>query len=184
MIYDLPKTVFLRDTEVRIRWDYKSILDICIALGDQNLSDNEKGLVALNIFYPDFDSISPVDYQEALEKCFWFINCGNEDTGPKSPKLVDWEQDFQMLCAPINRIVGKEIRGLNDFHWWSFISAYYEIGGDCTFAQIVSIRDKNARGKPLDKFEREWYRRNRNLVDFKSQYTDAEQDLLKKWIGK
>ena len=54
-------------------------------------------------------------------------------------------------------------------------------GGDCTFAQIVHIRDKLARGKPLDKSERVWYRQNRRLVDFKTTYTDAEEQLLKDW---
>ena len=61
------------------------------------------------------------------------------------------------------------------------ILCYYEIGGDCLFAQIVQIRDKLQRGKTLDKTEREWYRKNRHLVDFKQTYTAAEEDLIKMW---
>ena len=66
-------------------------------------------------------------------------------------------------------------------HWWTFIAAYYEIGGDCTFSQIVRIREKLAKGKTLDKSDREWYRSNRHLVDFKTEYTTQENELCKLW---
>jgi hypothetical protein len=38
-----------------------------------------------------------------------------------------------------------------------------------------------ARGKTLDKAEKEWYRRNRHLVDFKQRFTDYDEDLIKQW---
>ena len=94
--------------------------------------------------------------------------------------MVDWEQDFPYIIAPINRVLGQEIRSVPYLHWWTFISAYYEIG-DCTFAQIVSIRDKKARGKKLEKAEAEWYKKNQNLVDFRKVYSDTEKDFLKQW---
>ena len=66
-------------------------------------------------------------------------------------------------------------------HWWTFLSAYMEIGGDCLFSQIVSIRDKQARKKKLEKHERDWLRRNGDLVRLKSQYTKEDEDLIKEW---
>lgn len=182
MICDLPESVNVNGIEFEIRSDFRAILDICIALNDAELDEQEKAYVALKIFYPDCESIT--DYQEALNKCFWFINCGDDEPdNKKSPKLVDWEQDFQYIVAPINRVAGTEIRATSYMHWWTFISYYNEIGGDCTFSQIVSIRDKKARGKALDKADMEWYRRNRKLVDFKRNYSDAENELMKQWGG-
>lgn len=93
---------------------------------------------------------------------------------------MSWEQDFDMIISPVNRIAGCEVRSLPYLHWWSFLSYYMEIG-DCLFAQVVAIRDKKARGKPLDKQEREFYRRNRKMVDLKTTYTEAEQNLLAAW---
>ena len=185
MIYNLPFALEIHGKEYEIRSDYRAILDICIAIGYPELSNEEKTLVALDIFYPQFDAMPPEHYQKAIDKCFWFINCGAEDTGNrKAPKLVDWEMDFPYIVAPINRVCGQEIRAVEYMHWWSFVSYYYEIGGDCVFAQIVHIRDKLARGKPLDKAERKWYRQNRSLVDFKKKYTEEEKALLKEWGGK
>ena len=180
MIYDLPTFVEIQGVEYSIRSDYRAVLDICIALSDVELEEQEKALVALDIFYPDLRCI-PVDHlQEALQKCFDFINCGREEGVRKAPKLVDWEQDFQHIVAPVNRVLGQEIRAIPYLHWWSFISAYYEIG-ECLFAQIVRIRNARARGKPLDKADKEWLRQNRHLVDFKARYTQAEKELLAQW---
>lgn len=94
--------------------------------------------------------------------------------------LVDWAQDFQLIIAPINRIAGQEVRALDHVHWWTFLAWYMEIG-DCLFAQVVRIRDKRARNRPLDKQDREFYRKNRDLIDLKANYTDAEKNLLAAW---
>ena len=104
---------------------------------------------------------------------------------------MDWEQDFNYIIAPINRVLGKEIREIPyDFdantgglHWWTFMSAYMEIGGDCMFSQIVSIRDKQARGKKLEKYEREWLRRNADIVNLKQKFTGKENELFHEWMG-
>ncbi len=182
MMYDLPKSVEVGGCVYEIRSDYRAVLDICAALSDPELSDDERGLVTLTIFYPGFPNMPPEQYQEAIRACFWFINCGTEENSrQKSPRLVDWAQDFPYIVAPVNRVCGQEIRAAPYMHWWTFLSYYYEIGGDCTFAQIVHIRDKLARGKPLDKSERAWYRQNRNLVDFQRKYTQAEDALVKAW---
>jgi len=188
MTYELPETLDIGGVGYTIRSGYRAVLDVCAALSDPELSGQEKALAALYIFYPDLEEIPPEHLDEALKKLVWFVDCGAEhDPRQKSPRLVDWEQDFPIIAAPVNRVLGTEIRrktGPDDdgIHWWTFIAAYQEIG-DCTFAQVVRVRDRKARGKSLDKQDREWYRRNRDLVDFKREYTSAEQDLLKEWGG-
>lgn len=176
MNYELPKSVIIGEIEYEIRSDYRAILDICTALSDPELNGREKAYVTLDIFYPAFSEIPQELIQEALEKCFDFIEMGNRSkrTGPT---LMNWEQDFQYIIAPINRAAGTEIRALPYMHWWTFLAYYQEIG-DCLFAQIVAIRDKRARGKPLDKQEREWYRRNRDIVDLKTKMTQREAEML------
>ena len=93
---------------------------------------------------------------------------------------MSWAQDFDLYIAPINRIAGCEVRALEYLHWYSFLAYYQEIG-DCLYAQVVSIRDKKAMGKSLDKQGREFYRRNRDIVDLKTTYSEAENDLLAAW---
>ena len=181
VIYSLPTSVEANGTEYAIQSDYRAVLDILTALSDSDLDEQDKAEAALTIFYPDFPSMPASDYQEALSQCFRFIDHGQEakEQG-KQPVVMSWEQDFEMIVAPINRIAGCEIRALEYLHWYTFLSYYQEIG-DCLFAHVVSIRDKKSRGKPLDKQEREFYRRNREIIDLKTNYTDAEKNILAAW---
>ena len=184
MIYDLPTSLSVCGAEYEIRSDFRAVLDIIIALNDVELTDNEKMLVALSIFYPEFDEMPSEHCREALRQCFWFINGGKEEPQEQERhiKLMDWEQDFQYLVAPVNRVLGSEIRAEKHLHWWTFLSAYMEIG-ECTFAQIVHIRNMKAHGRRLSKQDQEWYAQNRILVDMKTNYTPMEKELLKKWGG-
>lgn len=181
VIYSLPTSVEVDGTEYAIQSDYRAILDILVALTDRELDERDKAEAALTIFYPDFEEMPVSDYQEALNQCFRFIDHGQENREKrKQPEIMSWAQDFDLYIAPINRIAGCEVRALEYLHWYSFLSYYQEIG-DCLYAQVVSIRDKKARGKSLDKQERDFYRRNRDIVDLKITYSEAEADLLAVW---
>lgn len=180
MIYELPTSVEVCGTNYEIRSDFRAILDIFSVLSDPDLTDQEKAIGTLGIFYPAFPTMPEEHMREGMETCFSFINCGNVER-EKSPKLMDWEQDFQYLIAPINRVAGTEVRSLAYLHWWTFLSYYYEIG-DCFFAQIVRIRDLKMKGKLKDKLDKEFYRKNKAAVDIKTRYSEVEEDIIRKWI--
>ena len=190
-MYSLPKKLRVGGTDYAIRYDYRCILDIVSAMEDPELSNQEKAFVAVSIFYHDFSNMPYVNYQEAVERCFWFINGGADRLKNSEKRLVCWEQDFQHILSAVNRVVGADVREIpydeeentGGLHWWTFLTAYMEIG-ECLFSQIVRIRDLKSRGKKLDKAEEEWYRRNRHLVDFRQTFTEAEEEILSGWGAK
>lgn len=174
--YDLPTSVNIGGREYPIRTDYRPILDIITALNDPELTDVDRTVVALGIFFSDE---IPEDSEAAVRACMRFISGGAEPDGKPAPKLVDWEKDFRWIASPINRMLGCDIRSMK-MHWWTFLSYYYEIG-DCTFAQIVKIRNAKVRGKKLDKSDQEWLRQNADLVYINQKTTQEEDDLLALW---
>lgn len=188
MRYGLPKTVEIDGEEFAIRYDYRVILDVFEAMNDPDSSEEERALDVLQIFYIAFDDLT--DYDAAMKAMFCFINGGEEPQKQKGPHLVDWPMDFPRIIAPVNRVLGYEVRAVDydietntgGVHWWTILSAYAEIG-DCLFAQIVRIRDKKAKGKPLDKSDREFYRKNRDIIDIKQNYSEAENNLVNLWTG-
>lgn len=190
MNYDLPKTVINDGKELAIRYDFRVILDILEILNEADFSAAEKASAIIEIFYVNPEQIT--DFQEAINACFSFIDAGQEHKKKKGAKLVDWQQDFPYIIAPINRVLGVETRSIpydpetntGGLHWWTFAGAYMEIGADCLFSQIVNIRDKKARGKKLEKYEQEWYRRNADIVNLKVHYTESEEAFFKEWGGK
>lgn len=155
-------------------------------LSDAELTGTDKTQALLDMFYLEPDSIK--DVKGAVDACFSFIDNSNRPK-KKGPRLTDWEQDFEYIIAPVNRVLGFESRAVEydpekntgGVHWWTFLAAYMEIGGDCLYAQIVSIRDKQARKKKMEKHERDWLRRNGDLVRLKNQYTEADEALIKEW---
>ena len=112
--------------------------------------------------------------------------CGSEeDQDQKSPKLVDWEHDFKHIVAPINRVVGEEVRSISYMHWWTFLGLFMEIK-DTSYSTVLNLRGKKARGKKLEKEEREFWQHNRKICELKPRYTQeeiAEKERLKQIIG-
>lgn len=181
MNWELPDSVQVQGVTYSIRTDFRCILEILAGISDPDADGQDRAADVLIGLFPEFDDMPPEHYEDAIRAGMCFINGGGDDTPqPKATRLVDWEQDYSLMIAPINRVIGTEIRASEYIHWWTFLAAYQEIG-DCTFAQVVRIRDHLARGKKLDKSDREWYRNNRHLVDFKRKYTEAEDSAAQEW---
>lgn len=184
--YSLPKTVEIDGEEHEIRYDFRVILEIMTMLKDDELTGEDKTEALLDMFYLAPERIRNI--QRAVEACFEFID-NSKRQNKKNPRLMDWEQDFEYIIAPVNRVLGFESRSVEydpetntgGVHWWTFLAAFMEIGGDCLYSQIVSIRDKQARKKKLEKYEKDWLKRNYDLVRIKTNYTEADEQLLKEW---
>ena len=87
--------------------------------------------------------------------------------------------------ADVNKVAGTEIRAIPFLHWWTFM-AYFNAIGEGQLSTLVSIRDKLRRGKKLEKWEQEYYRKNKERVDLRKRYSAeelAEQQRLKMLLG-
>ncbi len=179
MMWNLPISVEIDGKEYKLtnKCDYRMVLDVICALNDNDYDDNGKIWNALWVFYEEI--IPNCHIEQAVKEMYKIIAYGEEDDGQgeNKPKLMDWEHDFKVLVAPVNRVLGYEIRSVDYLHWYTFLSAYYEIG-ECQFQTIVSIRSKRAKGKKLDHWEKEFYRENKKMVDLPQNLTEEEQEWL------
>lgn len=175
--YELPSCVEIDGEKYTIRnnGDFRVILDLICALEDKNLTDRQRGSLALTIFYGDN---IPDNIPEAIEKMMWFVGCGKtSDKKSNEPPLMNWEKDFDLYIAPMNKVLGQEIRALPYFHWWSFISTYMEIDGKSTFSTVVNIRQKLQKGQKLDDADKEFYKKNYDIINLTEL---SEED--KNWL--
>lgn len=177
MIGKLPVTLNVNGKELNIRTDFRDCLVILSAFNDAELTPEEKCIVLIVCLYKD--DLDEDDVQEAFEKGVWFLNAGKEisESNIQSPKLYDLEQDEQILFSAINKVAGKEIRSLDYMHFWTFLGLFNEIG-EGTFSTVLSIRRKKQKGIKLDKCEQEFYRTNKDLIDFKKNYTEEEKEEM------
>ena len=181
-LWELPASATIGGAVYSINADYRDVLDIFRYLNDPDRPEYLRWLIAIALFYEG--DIPGEHQQEAMEYLAEFISCG-ETEGKPSPKLLDWDQDVQAIVADVNKVAGTEIRALPFLHWWTFV-AYFNGIGEGQLSTLVSIRDKLRRGKKLEKWEQEYYRKNKDRVDLKKHYSAeelAEQERLKKLLG-
>lgn len=181
-LWSLPISATIGGMDYPIHADFRDILNIFRYLNDPNRPEYVRWRIAVALFY---DGEIPQDhFQEAMEYLADFIACGEQEQKP-GPKLLDWEQDAQTIVADVNKVAGAEIRAIPFLHWWTFV-AYFNAIGEGQLSALVSIRDKLRRGKKLEKWEQEYYRKNKERIDLKTRYSAeelAEQERLKKLLG-
>ena len=180
-MWSLPIAVEIDGKEYAIRnkCDYRVVLDVIAVLKDNELNQEEKIKCSLFIFYEDITGLE--DVETAVNEMLKIINVGEEEENnnePTKPQLMDWEHDFTQIAPPISRTLGYSVRDAKNYtHWYDFIGAYMEIG-ECTFSNIITIRSKKQKGKPLEKWEQEFYRENKKLVDLPQNLTEEEKEWL------
>ena len=184
MIFDLPTALEFGGRSWDIATDYRDILRILTAFEDPNLTDEDKALVCLYNFYADFETMPDDLVQEAFDKALEFIDNGQSDD-EHGPRTMDWTQDAPLIFPAVNRAAGMEVRSINYMHWWTFLGFFMEIK-DTTYATVLNLRGKKARGKKLEKDEKEFWQHNKKICVIQPKLTDeeiAEKERLKKLIG-
>lgn len=178
MIGQLPKTLTVGGTDYPIRSDFRTILRIYAAFEDKELTEHEQAYLCMVNIYPDFEKIPDEHLQEACEKAYWFVGGGDTpQSEPEKTKMLDWKQDENILFPAINKAAGFIVREREYLHWWEFLGFFGEIG-DGLFSSVMNIRSKKAKGKPLEKHEKEFYKKNKNLINIKTpEDIEAEEEL-------
>lgn len=172
--WDLPTTAVIGGREYELNADFRDILDILYHLEDPDEPEFLRWQIALALFYEGYDQMPAKDQQEAMEYLALFLTGGQaEEQNASVPKLIDWDQDAQAIVSDVNKVAGCEIRALPFLHWWSFL-AFFQGIGEGQLSTRVSIRDKLRRGKPLEKWELDFYRQNKEQVDLKRRYSAGE----------
>ena len=183
MIGALPETLTVGGKEYSIRTDYRNILQGFEAFQDPELTKDEKWIVAIYLLFEDFACDDDVleaaqdgfDLGEAMKQISWFISAGQPEKQVLEQPTYNWTQDEQMIFSAVNKVAGQETRELDYLHWWTFLGYFNEVG-EGTFSFIVGIRHKLNHGKKLEKHEKEFLAKNKELVKLEKPKTKEEQE--------
>jgi hypothetical protein len=184
-MYELPTEIEIagRPYQIRNRGDYRTILGVFSVLEDPELTQNERIISALIIFYEDLNDIEDVfalpDLESATKQMYEFFNGGKGEKGKAARKLIDWEEDSAIISSAVNKVAGIEIRSAEYIHWWTFLSYYMSVG-ECVLSTVVNIRDKMMSGKKLEKWEREY--RNENPQYFNWNHKTIDEIDAEEWL--
>lgn len=187
-MYELPTTVTINEQvyAIRNRGDYRMVLDCFQVLNDIELSETERILAFLIIFYEDFndlESVLSLDedlLSDLIDNAFLFFNCGQKNAPAETNyKTIDWEGDAQLISSAVNNVAGREIRAESYLHWWTFMG-YFNAVGESALSTVVGIRSKIAKGKKLEKYEQEFRSENPQYFnwDMRTLKQKEEDELL------
>lgn len=185
MIGGLPETLTVGGREYPIRTDYRDVLQVLEAFSDEELEHIEKWIVAVYLLFEDFSCVDDVleavedgfDLGEAVEQISWFLSVGKPEEKDRDAPLYDWKQDEQMIFAAVNKVAGREVREADYMHWWTISGYVNSVDKDDFWTFVISIRDKLNKKKKLEKNEREFLNKNRELVILEKRKTREEQEL-------
>ena len=188
-MYRLPTKVTVDNLQfnIRERGDFRMVLDVFEALQDNELSEDYRVLASLLIFYNEFNDLEDLNkyepyLQKLTEEMFKFIN-GGEERSPgaeRDVQLIDWKEDSQMICSAVNNVAKQEVRAMEYLHRWTFLGYYMAIG-ESVLSTVVSIRDKIAHHKKLEKWEQDFRRDNSKYFINRRDVQEAENILDKLW---
>lgn len=186
-MYEIPTSITIENQTfgIRERGDYRVVLDCFAALNDIELSQKERTIACLIIFYEDLNGVEDINLlpniEQAIKGMYRFFNCGEDEIiGIKfNHRLIDWDKDAQMISAAINKVANTEIRFAPYIHWWTFMG-YYTAVGESLLSQVVSIRHKIVTNKKLEKYEQEFKRENPQY--FIWNHKSLEEQEAENWV--
>ena len=177
-ILKLPSSLSLQGQEYAINADWRPCVNIMRMFERTDLSDTEKVLCMVGILYED--EIPDRLMTEAAEQAVWFLNLGEAADGKKSAlsfgRLFSWEQDLKFIISAVDKSAGFSIRSKEFYHFWEFMSAFFETG-ECVFNTIVHQRKLKKTGKQ-SKADKEWWAENRDIAELKVELTSDEREIL------
>ena len=164
MIGDLPGKLTVNGTAYPIRTDFRDVLRVIAAFNAPELSNREKVFVCLKQIFVRPEDIPEEDLDAAWRAALDFIECSRskEEEVPK-PTLIDWEKDEQLIFAAINKTAGFEVRAVPALHWWTFLGYFQNVDANDVWGTVLTIRQKKAKHKKLEKWEQEFFNANRDM---------------------
>lgn len=157
-----------------IRTDYRIGIQIALCLHDEDLSENDRLLVALSLLYGN--GMPPLEI--AVAGLGWFLRCGEElrEDDKGGGKQVFWfDFDHARIAASFRQTYGIELHR-ERLHWFEFRAMLESLNKDCALSHAIQVRGTstaNMNGKQRSDFER----LKRQLTP-PVRYTEEEQAVM------
>lgn len=181
ILEQLPQSVMIDGAAVTINTDFRICLKIIQALEDDNLMEHEKLTVLMVLLYPE----PPENTALALSQGLKFLNLGKETDAAKlnQPLVYSLEKDSGYIFTAFISSFNIDLNDIEYLHWWKFRSLFADLGKDCFFNTLVSLRSRQQFGKLTDS-EKDFVRRNPDLISLtENRQNTAAQDFISK-IGR
>lgn len=176
-ILKIPTSLTVKGRDFAINADFRPCVNIMRIFERNDLTDSEKIECMVGILYKD--EVPRRYLVDAAQEAVWFLNLGEDVQGKGNRgvgRLFSWEQDLKFIISAVDKSAGFSIRSKEFYHFWEFMSAFFE-SGECVFNTLVHQRKLKKTGKQT-KADKEWWAENREIAELKMTLTQDEQEVL------
>ncbi|MCI8575775.1 MAG: hypothetical protein HFI09_04825 [Bacilli bacterium] len=179
LIDKLPTKIKVGNEVIDINADFRNCLQIILAYEDNDLTIQEKHLIMVQRLY----KVIPGDIEQAILQGIKFLNCGetSQNTSEKR-RVYSFSKDAKYIYSAVSQASNVDLETVCFFHWWKFFYYFLDISNDCTFSNIVSLRQKKKKGK-LTEEEKKAYIESIEILDINYEEVKEESDFMKAFNG-
>lgn len=174
LIDKLPETVEIDGLKYPIHTDFRISILFEQLLADTELTEPEKLMQALQLYYP----LLPADIPTAIDQMLWFYRCGKEQKAAEDEKpsaaVFDYDVDDQYIYAAYLDQYGIDLQDVK-LHWWKFKALFAGLKEDNKLCKIMSYRAMDIPGD-MPKAQKEFYKKMKKLYEI--PLPQAQQDKL------
>ena len=177
----LPHAVLIDGKAVPIHTDFRVCLRVVQALEDERLMEHEKLTVLITLLYPE----PPENIALAIEQGLKFLNLGEQVDASRAHQqpVYSLNKDSAYIYTAFKSTFNIDLNTVENLHWWKFRSLFADLGKDCFFNTLISLRSRQRTGKLTDS-EKEFVRKNPELISLSEpKQNSAVQDFISK-IGR
>ena len=180
----LPTKFEIDGKEYEINYDFRTSILFCLLMQDVELTEEEKILQGLQLYYP----VIPSNIEEAYEKILYFYSRGNDIEDNKKVKqgkrifkrnnnrAYDFEVDANLIFSAFMTQYNINLNRDN-LHWWEFMSLFNSLKDDTEIVKIMNYRTIDVNSIE-DKKERKMYKQLQDYYSLENTITTEEKQLL------
>ena len=186
LLDDLPTSFKIKGKRYDFNYDFRTSILFCLLMQDVDLTEEEKILQGLQLYYPKI----PNNKEEAYKNILFFYSRGKEDnseTKVKQGKRIfkrnnnrayDFEADSDLIFSAFMTQYNINLNREN-LHWWEFIALFNSLKDDTEIVKIMNYRTIDINSIE-DKKERKMYKQLQDYYALENKISKEEQELLNK----
>lgn len=166
---------------VPINTDFRICLRIIQAMEDDQLMEHEKLTVLITLLYSEPPNNTALAIRQGLK----FLNLGEDaDSGKlRQQQVYSLTKDSTYVYTAFKSTFNIDLNSVENLHYWKFRSLFADLGKDCFFNTLISLRARQRSGKLTDS-EKEFVRKNPELIYLSEpKHNSAVKDFISK-IGR
>lgn len=176
----LPVTVNIESVEHEINSDFRTSILFELLMQDNNLSDEDKIIQALELYYPMY----PININEAIEQMLWFYRCGKDEfkskgtgKGQGTTQIYSFEYDDDYIYSAFLDQYGVDLQDVEHLHWWKFKAMFKALKEDNEIVKIMGYRSMDL-SKIKDKEQKTHYKNMKELYKIPMNISKDEKEKL------